>query len=392
MTATDRVLSAAPFGHLYGLYSFHLALAAGASTVLLPTFTPPDLARTLAAESVTVLFAAPAHVAACVGAGLLSADGLSSLRLAVMSGSAVLPAVAKSLQERMGGGHVTQLWGMTETQAGLYTRPGDPIETVAASAGRPSPGTEVRVVGPDGAVLPAEEEGELQVRGPLLFPRILRQPRGQPRRLRRRRLVSHRRSRRPGRGRKRLHHRTLQGRHQPGRRSSTTPATSRTCSQPTPGSTWPPSCRSRIRCWANAPAAASLSPATRRPRSKRSAPIWKRTGVARRSGGPNASRSSTAMPLDGDPQDHQGKAGRAAVGCPDDVGMTTTPSTDPEGGRERVHGSRREAFERRLRLWSGLLMAAFVVPHLSNHALGPGLHCSDGARRANGCRRSGVRP
>ena len=170
ITADDRILSAAPFGHLYALYSFHLALSAGASTVLLPAFTPPDLARILEAEAVTALFAAPAHIAACLGAGLLSADALSRLRLAVLSGSAVAPAVAKGLQARMANGHVTQLWGMTETQAGLYTRPGDPIETVAGSAGQPSPGTEVRVVGPDDAVLPAGEEGELQIRGPLLFP------------------------------------------------------------------------------------------------------------------------------------------------------------------------------------------------------------------------------
>ena len=170
ITAHDRILSAAPFGHLYGLYSFHLALACGATTVLLPAFTPPDLARTLQTAQVTVLFAAPAHVAACLGAGLLNAEALSRLRLAVLSGSAVAPAIARGLQERMANGHVSQLWGMTETQAGLYTRPGDPIETVAASAGRPSPGTEARVVGPDGAALPAGEEGELHVRGPLLFP------------------------------------------------------------------------------------------------------------------------------------------------------------------------------------------------------------------------------
>ena len=169
ITAADRILSAAPFGHLYGLCTFHLALAAGACTVLLPTFTPPDLARVLGAESVTVVFAAPAHVAACLSAGLPSAEEVASVRLAVMAGSAVLPAVVKGLKERIGNGHVTQLWGMTELQAGLYTRPGDPIEIVAASAGRPSPGTEVRVVGADGTGLPAGEEGELQVRGPLLF-------------------------------------------------------------------------------------------------------------------------------------------------------------------------------------------------------------------------------
>ena len=176
ITSGDRILCAAPFGHLYALYSFHLALSAGASTVLLPAFTPPDLARTLEAEAVTVLFAAPAHVAACLGAGLLNADALSRLRLAILSGSAVAPAVAKGLQERMASGHVTQLWGMTETQAGLYTRPGDSIETVAGSAGRPSPGTEVRVVGPDDAVLAAGDEGELHVRGPLLFPGYFNHP------------------------------------------------------------------------------------------------------------------------------------------------------------------------------------------------------------------------
>ena len=176
ITNTDRILSAAPFGHLYALYSFHLALAAGASTVLLPAFTPPDLARTLEAEAVAVLFAAPAHVAACLGAGLLNADALSALRLAVLSGSAVAPSVAKGLQERMANGHVTQLWGMTETQAGLYTRPGDSIATVASSAGRPSPGTEVRVVGPDDTALPAGEEGELHIRGSLLFPGYFENP------------------------------------------------------------------------------------------------------------------------------------------------------------------------------------------------------------------------
>ena len=176
ITAADRILSAAPFGHLYALYSFHLALATGASTVLLPAFTPPDLARTLEAEAVTVLFAAPAHVAACLGAGLPNAEALRRLRLTVLSGSAMAPRVAAGLQERMPNGHVTQLWGMTETQAGLYTRPGDPIETVAGSAGRPSPGTEVRAVGADDAMLPPGEEGELHVRGPLLFPGYFNHP------------------------------------------------------------------------------------------------------------------------------------------------------------------------------------------------------------------------
>jgi cyclohexanecarboxylate-CoA ligase/acyl-CoA synthetase len=48
---------------------------------------------------------------------------------------------------------------MTELQAGLYTRPGDPAAVSAASSGRPSPGTEVRL----------SAENEVQVRGVPVF-------------------------------------------------------------------------------------------------------------------------------------------------------------------------------------------------------------------------------
>jgi cyclohexanecarboxylate-CoA ligase/acyl-CoA synthetase len=66
----------------------------------------------------------------------------------------------KFFQEKTPRCAVTQLWGMTETQAGMYTRPGDAPDVHANSAGRPSPGTEIRIA----------EDGELQVRGCLLFP------------------------------------------------------------------------------------------------------------------------------------------------------------------------------------------------------------------------------
>jgi cyclohexanecarboxylate-CoA ligase len=70
--------------------------------------------------------------------------------------------LVRELAAKLSGCAVTQLWGMTELQAALYTRPDDPLEISATSAGRPSPGTEIRIV-----------EGELQVRGPLVFPGYL---------------------------------------------------------------------------------------------------------------------------------------------------------------------------------------------------------------------------
>ena len=167
----DVILSAAPFSHLYGAYSFHVAMAVGACNLLLPAFTPPGLAAAIDAGRPTALWTAPAHVAACMNAGLFDKTDLSTLRLVIMSGSACPPDLVRAFQAKVTNGAVTQLWGMTETQGGLYSRPGDPPEVSAGSAGRPSPGTEVRIIDPEtGSPRKPGEEGELQVRGPLLFP------------------------------------------------------------------------------------------------------------------------------------------------------------------------------------------------------------------------------
>ncbi len=165
----DRVLSAAPFGHLFALYSVQLALCAGASVVLLPQFMPGDLIKIIEGSRPTHMFAGPAHIAACQAAGMLDQADLSSLRLVVLSGAAVPPQLVRAAAPKLTNGAFCQLWGMTELQAGLYTRPDDPVELVAESAGRVSPGTEVRIADADGGMVAPGEEGELQVRGPSVF-------------------------------------------------------------------------------------------------------------------------------------------------------------------------------------------------------------------------------
>jgi cyclohexanecarboxylate-CoA ligase len=159
LTADSRVLCAAPLSHLYGLYSLHCAWSVGACTILLPAFKPDQLAHTVEEHKPTAMWTAPAHVAACKNAGLCDKHDWSSLRLAIVSGSMAPPALVRDFAARLPNCAVTQLWGMTELQAALYTRPEDGTEAAATSAGRPSPGTKVRIA----------DDGELQVRGPLTF-------------------------------------------------------------------------------------------------------------------------------------------------------------------------------------------------------------------------------
>ena len=159
LDSRDRVLSAAPFSHLYGLYSLHCAWAVGACTVLLPAFKPDDLSSLIQELKPTALWTAPAHMAACRAAGLFDKHDWSSLKLAIVSGSSAPPELMLFLKEKLSACAVTQLWGMTELQAGLYTRPGDAPAVSAASSGRPSPGTEVRL----------SADNEIQVRGVPVF-------------------------------------------------------------------------------------------------------------------------------------------------------------------------------------------------------------------------------
>ncbi len=163
------MLSCAPYTHLLGLYSFHLALYAGAASALLPAFDPAGFMQACAALRPTHVFAAPAHVAACRAAGLLDPRALESVSYMVISGALAAPRLYRDAQNALAGGRVGQLWGMTECQCGLYTRPDEPAEAAAAGAGRPARGNAARITGPDGAVLSRGTEGALEIRGASVF-------------------------------------------------------------------------------------------------------------------------------------------------------------------------------------------------------------------------------
>ncbi len=198
ITPDSILLSAAPlFARSMALFSVNLALAAGATVALLPAFSPPALAEAIDRYRPTQAFTAPAHMTACLQANLLNPERLASLRFLQISGSACPPELAQAVQAMMPNGKVTQLWGMSELQAGAYHRPGDPLDARMTSAGRASPGTELRVMLDDSAS--ARGRGG-RIAGARLFGvRRLSQQRGSDRgRIHAGRLVSHRRSRAHG--------------------------------------------------------------------------------------------------------------------------------------------------------------------------------------------------
>ena len=169
VTSDDVLLSAAPFTHLYGLFTVNMALSVGAAVALLPAFSPPALSDAIRVMRPTIGFTAPAHIAACMNAGLFNGLDLSCFKYVQISGSAVPPALARAFEPLLRGGKVMQLWGMTELQAGAYTLLTDSEAVRMETAGAASPGTELRIADVLGRVAAAGEEGELHMRGPSLF-------------------------------------------------------------------------------------------------------------------------------------------------------------------------------------------------------------------------------
>jgi cyclohexanecarboxylate-CoA ligase len=167
--AGDRVLSAPPFSHAFGIYVANVSLMCGATVICVPAFTPPSLAELLEQTRPTHAFLAPAHIAAMLHAGLLEGRDLSSLRLIIISGSYTAPGLKRAFEAKLPNGKVIELWGMTETLAVLMGDPAAPAELRHDFIGRATPGSEARVAGPDGHILPAGEEGELEVRGCSVF-------------------------------------------------------------------------------------------------------------------------------------------------------------------------------------------------------------------------------
>lgn len=166
LTADDVVMVAPPFTHVFGLCCVHNALWAGATNTLMKLFTPQAYAETIERTRPTVLFTAPAHIAATLKAGLFDHHDISSLKTVVVAGSVCPPEVAAAFEKRLApGGRVGQLFGMTETILIMQTPADGPSEWRHAHTGRVIDGIEARIVGDDGTVLGPGKEGELQVRG-----------------------------------------------------------------------------------------------------------------------------------------------------------------------------------------------------------------------------------
>ena len=163
---SDVAFSAAKLSFSYGLgNALFFPMSVGASAVLLPARpTPEAVLAAIARHRPTIFYAVPSLYAALLARPELGQGaGSDRLRLCISAGEP-LPANIAERWRAVVGTDILDGIGSTEMlQTFLSNRPGD---IRYGSTGRPVPGYEVKNVDESGHELPADEIGELLVRGP----------------------------------------------------------------------------------------------------------------------------------------------------------------------------------------------------------------------------------
>ena len=166
--ADDKLLLTLPLFHTHGLMvGAHGTLFTGASAQLYSRFDPARVYDALLEGSVTMFFGVPTMYVRLLREARGRERRPRPLRLYV-SGSAALSPQAFEEFEEIFGERILERYGMTETIMNT-TNPYEG-ERRPGTVGRPFPSQEARVVDVRSRKpLPAEEVGEIEVRGPHVF-------------------------------------------------------------------------------------------------------------------------------------------------------------------------------------------------------------------------------
>ncbi len=163
-TRRDVMLGVLPQFHAFGLTVLTLLpLRLAASAVYTAKFVPRRILELGRQHRATVLVAIPSMYHALTAQKSGGREHLGSLRYAVSGGEPLPAAVSAAFLEKFGV-QIAEGYGLTETSpVSNWCRP---EEYRARSVGRPLPRIEQWIVDAQGNRLPANQDGEIRMRGP----------------------------------------------------------------------------------------------------------------------------------------------------------------------------------------------------------------------------------
>jgi acyl-CoA synthetase (AMP-forming)/AMP-acid ligase II len=154
----DRRLSPLPFSHVGTMTRLWDELVHLVTTVITPTpWTPAATAALLLHERISVCQGVPTQYALLcdhLEAAGIGPDALPHLRLAGIGGARIPPELVVRMGQRLGAPVVVR-YASTEASLATGTQPGDSLEVVTSTVGRPSGAVQLKIIDDNGVRLPA---------------------------------------------------------------------------------------------------------------------------------------------------------------------------------------------------------------------------------------------
>jgi len=167
LTAEDRHLVVCEFGFVGSLvFGYLAALLSGATAVLLPRWNADDALRLIEAHRCTYALFMPTHGADVLRAGQESARDWSSLR--VLAAPGLSPERRIAMHAIFGRPPLAD-YGLSEVPGHVAHGRSESWEKMTETEGRPFPGTEIKIIDPNGRPVPPGQTGAIVVNGPSRF-------------------------------------------------------------------------------------------------------------------------------------------------------------------------------------------------------------------------------
>ncbi|MBL9071466.1 MAG: fatty acid--CoA ligase [Sphingopyxis sp.] len=163
----EAVLVAMPCAHIGGTGLGIMALAAGLPGIILAEFNPDGVFDAVEQHGVTRFFIVPAALQMLLLHPRCASVDYGRLKY-ILYGAAPIPLELLRQCIKMFGAQFIQAYGMTETTGTICMLPPEDHDPEGnarmRSAGKPLPGVEIAILGPDGASVPTGDVGEVVTR------------------------------------------------------------------------------------------------------------------------------------------------------------------------------------------------------------------------------------